>query len=56
LVEWVFVLIEDQLAVLRALAKQEGLTISEVFVEKQSAKRPGRPVFGEMVKSNIESK
>ena len=42
--------IEDQLAVLRALAKQEKLHISEVFVEKQSAKRPGRPVFGEMVK------
>jgi len=41
--------IEDQLAVLRVLAKQEGLTISEVFVEKQSAKRPGRSVFGEMV-------
>ena len=41
--------IEDQLAVLRALARQERLHISEVFVEKQSAKRPGRPVFGEMV-------
>ena len=45
--------IEDQLAVLRALAKQEGLHIAQEFIEKQSAKRPGRPVFGEML-SRIE--
>ena len=45
--------IEDQLAVLRALAKQEGLHIVQEFIEKQSAKRPGRPVFGEML-SRIE--
>ncbi len=41
--------IEDQLAVLRALAKAEGLNISEEFIEKQSAKLPGRPVFGEIL-------
>jgi len=41
--------IEDQLAVLRALAKQEGFTIAEEFIEKQSAKMPGRPIFGEML-------
>ena len=41
--------IEDQLAVLRALAKTEGLTIAEEFVEKQSAKLPGRPIFDEML-------
>jgi DNA invertase Pin-like site-specific DNA recombinase len=41
--------IEDQLAVLRALAKQEGLVIVEEFIEKQSAKMPGRPVFNEMM-------
>ena len=41
--------IEDQLAVLRALAKQEGLSIAQEFTEKQSAKRPGRPVFGNML-------
>ncbi len=41
--------IEDQLAVLRALAKQEGLHIVHEFIEKQSAKMPGRPVFGDML-------
>ena len=41
--------IEDQLAVLRALAKQEGLTIVHEFVEKQSAQIPGRPVFDDML-------
>ncbi len=41
--------IDDQLAVLRALAKTEGLNISEEFIEKQSAKMPGRPIFNEMM-------
>ena len=41
--------IEDQLAVLRALAKTEGLNIAQEFIEKQSAKIPGRPVFNEML-------
>ena len=41
--------IEDQLAVLRALAKQEGFSVAHEFIEKQSAKMPGRPVFGEMM-------
>ena len=41
--------IEDQLAVLRALAKEQGLNIVEEFVEKQSAKLPGRPIFNEML-------
>ena len=41
--------IDDQLAVLRALAKEKGLNIAQEFVEKQSAKRPGRPVFAEMM-------
>ena len=42
--------IDDQLAVLRALAKTEGLNIIEEFIEKQSAKMPGRPIFNEMMK------
>ncbi len=41
--------IEDQVAELRAYAKQEGLNIVEVFIEKQSAKIPGRPIFNEML-------
>lgn len=41
--------IEDQLAVLRTLAKQEGLSIAHEFIEKRSARKPGRPAFGEMM-------
>ena len=42
--------IEAQLAELRELAKRENLNIVEEFVEKRSAKIPGRPVFNEMLK------
>jgi len=42
--------IEDQIAELRAFAKQNNLNIVEEFIEKQSAKIPGRPIFGEMIK------
>jgi site-specific DNA recombinase len=42
--------IDDQLAVLRSLAKEQGLKISEEFVEKWSAKTPGRLIFNEMLK------
>src|SRR3989344_5546655 len=42
--------IEAQLSELRALAKKEGLEIVNEFVEKRTAKMPGRPVFNEMVK------
>src|SRR3989344_454154 len=41
--------ITDQLAELRELAKKEQLEIVDVFVEKQTAKIPGRPIFGEMI-------
>ena len=41
--------IADQLAELRELAKKEQLEIVDVFVEKQTAKIPGRPIFGEMI-------
>jgi DNA invertase Pin-like site-specific DNA recombinase len=41
--------IEDQIAKLHTFAKQEDITIIEVFIEKQSAKIPGRPIFGEML-------
>jgi len=42
--------IEAQIAELRAFAKQNGLNIIDTFIEKQSAKIPGRPIFGEMIK------
>ena len=42
--------IEAQLSELQALAKREELEIVEEFIEKQSAKKPGRPVFNEMLK------
>ncbi len=41
--------IEAQLTELREFAKRENLYISEEFVEKQSAKIPGRPIFNSLV-------
>jgi len=41
--------ISDQLAELKELAKKEQLEIVDIFVEKQTAKIPGRPVFNEMM-------
>jgi DNA invertase Pin-like site-specific DNA recombinase len=42
--------IEAQLVELRAYAKNEGVEIIDELVEKQSAKMPGRKVFGSMLK------
>ena len=42
--------IEGQLAELRTIAKRENLHIAQEFVEKQSAKKPGRPVFNDMLR------
>jgi DNA invertase Pin-like site-specific DNA recombinase len=41
--------ISAQLSELRAFAKREGLHIKETFIEKQSAKVPGRPIFSDML-------
>ena len=41
--------ISDQLAELKSLALKEQLEVVDVFVEKQTAKIPGRPVFNEMM-------
>jgi len=41
--------IGDQLAELKELAKKEQVDVVDVFVEKQTAKIPGRPVFNEMI-------
>ena len=39
----------DQLSELRELAKREQLDVVDVFIEKQTAKSPGRPIFAEMI-------
>ncbi|HCR36107.1 TPA: hypothetical protein DIU22_03650, partial [Candidatus Woesebacteria bacterium] len=43
--------IEGQLDELRILAKKENLNIVEEFIEKRSAKIPGRPIFNKMLDS-----
>src|SRR3989304_9419303 len=42
--------IADQLAELRELAKKENIDVVDTLVEKQTAKKPGRSVFAEMLK------
>ncbi len=46
--------IEAQITELRAFAKQNNLSIFETFIEKQSAKIPGWPIFGEMIKRIVK--
>ena len=41
--------IEAQLVELRELVKRDNLEIVEEFIEKQSAKIPGRPIFNRML-------
>ena len=42
--------IADQLSELQELAKKENIEVVDTLVEKQTAKKPGRPVFAEMLK------
>ncbi|HVM73981.1 MAG TPA: recombinase family protein [Candidatus Paceibacterota bacterium] len=42
--------IDGQLAELREIAKRDNLQITEEFIEKRSAKKPGRPVFNDMLR------
>ena len=39
----------DQLSELRELARKEQLEVVDTFIEKHTAKIPGRPVFAEML-------
>ena len=41
--------ISDQLAELKELAIKENIDVVDIFVEKQTAKIPGRPIFNEMI-------
>src|SRR5438552_1732839 len=41
--------IPDQLAELRELARKEGLTVVHEFTESRTAKKPGRPIFNDML-------
>ena len=41
--------ISDQLAELKELAVKEQIEVIDIFVEKQTAKAPGRPIFNEML-------
>lgn len=43
--------IEAQLTEVREYAQKEDLAIVKEFIEKQSAKKPGRPVFNKMLAS-----
>jgi len=42
--------IGDQISELQELAKKENLEIVDTIVEKQIAKKPGRPLFAEILK------
>jgi len=46
--------IESQIEELKQFAERENLEISEIFIEKKTAKVPGREIFNEMV-SKIET-
>ena len=41
--------IEAQLTELRSFAKQENIEITDEFIEKKSAKMPGRPIFNNIL-------
>src|SRR5947208_17167317 len=42
--------IDSQVAELKAHALKHGVTVAEVLTESRSAKAPGRPVFGQLVR------
>lgn len=43
--DWQVRSIQDQITKIKELAKKENLEFVDILVEKQTAKKPGRPVF-----------
>ncbi|MDX6765832.1 MAG: recombinase family protein [Candidatus Methylacidiphilales bacterium] len=41
--------IDDQIAELSALTEKDGAKVIKTFIEKQTAKKPGRPIFNDML-------
>ncbi len=42
--------VEDQITIMKEIAKRDNIDILQIYYESKSAKSPGRPVFDEMVK------
>ena len=42
--------IESQIVEMKRIAERENLSIVKIFREEKSAKKPGRKIFGEMIK------
>lgn len=42
--------IEDQITIMKEIAKRDNVDILQIYQESKSAKEPGRPVFNEMIK------
>lgn len=43
--------IEDQVSIMKEIAKRDNIDILQIYYESKSAKSPGRPVFDEMIKN-----
>lgn len=46
--------IDSQIQELKLLAQRQGLQVDEVMTESRSAKAPGRPIFGQLIKRTLK--